>query len=326
MKYKNLLFTVLRLVTGIGLLVVLFWKVDTGEIVEVLRKADPVLLFFSIILFIIAVFTISLRWKLLLSAHSIEIPFRRTSAYYYVGFFFNNFLPTIIGLDVVRAVYVSNNYGKKAECFASVISEKVIGLLALLLLGVFFLPIFLGRDKSIVYIFILLLALMMMFVAGIFLFPKRERLKGLRWIFRIRILKKLKDRIGRLYDALYFYKDKKPVLYKTLFLSIFYQMILITMVFTIGRALHIDIAYYYYLAFIPLINIGSMVPITPNGIGIREMLYIFLFNLAGIEPSKSILVSLLYFGITMLVSLPGAVIFIFGTGKRNLFGVFGDGV
>jgi uncharacterized protein (TIRG00374 family) len=322
-KYKNILFTILRLIVGIGLLIFLFWRIETGKILGVLYKAEPILLVFSFILFIVAVFTISLRWKFLLLAHSIEIPFRRTTAYYFIGFFFNNFLPTVIGLDIVRAVYVSNTYGKRAECFASVISEKVIGVLGILILGTIFLPIFLGRDRSIVYIFILLFMLTIIFVVGIFLFPKRERLRGLRWVFKIGILKKLKDRIKRLYDALYFYKDKKPVLYRTLFLSVVYQMILISMVFTIGKALHIGIPYYYYLAFVPLINIGSMVPITPNGIGIREMIYIFLFNLAGIDPSRSILVSLLYFGITLLVSLPGAVIFIFGTEKRD---VLGDGV
>ncbi|MCK4233986.1 flippase-like domain-containing protein [candidate division WOR-3 bacterium] len=317
MKYKQSLLFVLRFVIGFGLLIILFWKVGAIEILGKLRQIEPLFIFLSILLFLSAVAVISLRWRILLSAHSISIPFHKTVSYYLVGFFFNNFLPTIVGLDLIRAVYVSNIYGRKAECFASVISEKVIGLLAILLLGVFFLPIFILRDRFILFIFFGLFILLILFIAGIFFFPKRKKLKGFTWLFRMRILLKLREKIKSLYDALYYYKDKKAALIQTLLLSLLYQVILVTIFFFIGRALLVTIPYYYFLAFIPVINIGSMIPLTPNGIGIRESLCVYLFSLAGVGSSQSILISMIYFGIALFVSLLGAVIFIFGIRKER---------
>jgi len=311
-RYKRVLLIVFRFMIGFGLLYFLFWKMDTSKIIEILKQTDLIFIVLASILFLSAIVVVSWRWKLLLSAHSIAIPFHKTVAYYLVGFFFNNFLPTVIGLDLIRAVYASNNYGKKAECFASVISEKVIGLLAILLLGVLWLPFYIMKDRFILFIFLGLLLLTILFIIGIFLFLKREILRKSAWLFKIKFLLKLKVKIKNLYGALYYYRRRKPAVFWALLLSFLFQIILITMVFFIGRALLIRIPYYYYLAFILVINIGSMIPVTPNGIGIRESLYVYLFSLAGVESSQSILISIIYFGIVMLISLSGGVIFMFG--------------
>jgi uncharacterized membrane protein YbhN (UPF0104 family) len=281
-KYKQVIYTIARFAIGGGLLVLLFWKAGTGEMFSNLKHIEPLYLLV---------------------------------AYYLIGFFFNNFLPTIIGLDVVRAVYVSQSYGRRAECFASVMSEKAIGLLAILLLGVCFFPPFITQDRFTIYIFLSLLGLTLLFVGGIFFFPHRRRLKPLARLFRFRLLSGIAERAKRLYDALYYYRNRKSVVAKTLLISLLYQLILITIFFLIGRALLVSIPYHYYLAFIPVINIGSMIPLTPNGIGIRESLCMYLFGLAAVESSISILISIIYFAVALLVSLCGAVLFMVGFRK-----------
>ncbi len=315
MKFKQTVFIIIRFIVGIGLLIILFWKVGTIEILSNLKNIAPNYILVAITLFVLAVLIISFRWKLLLAAHGIAIPFHKTVAYYLIGFYFNNFLPTVVGLDIIRAIYASNDYGKKAECFASIVSEKAIGLLAILLIGVFFLPLFIMRDRFILIIFLALLSFAILFLAGIFFFPHRKRLRGFSWLFRMRILLKLKDKMQNLYDAIHYYKNKKRVVFQVLLLSFIYQLTLITIFFLIGRALQLIVPYYYFLAFIPVINIGSMIPITPNGIGIRESLCVYLFGLAGVAPSQSILLSMIYFGIALLISLGGAVLFIVGVKK-----------
>ncbi len=315
MKSKQLIYTIVRFIIGGGLLALLFWKAGIGKTCANLQHIKPAYLLLAVGLFLCAVATIAFRWKLLLAAHGIKIPFSKVIAYYLVGFFFNNFLPTVIGLDVIRAVYVSHAYGRRAECFASVMSEKAIGLLAILLIGVFFLPAFITRDRFTVYIFLSLLALTIIFAAGIFFFPRRNKLKPLARLFSFPFLSGLKERAKRLYDALYYYRDKKGVVVKTLLISLLYQLILITIFFLIGKALLVSIPYYYYLAFIPVINIGSMIPLTPNGIGIRESLCVYLFGLAGVEPSLSILISIVYFAVALFISLSGAVLFMVGFKK-----------
>jgi uncharacterized protein (TIRG00374 family) len=311
-RAKQIIFTIARFIIGGALLVLLLWKAGTGDTLTNLQHLKPSYIVCAAGLFLCAVVTIAFRWKLLLAAHDIRIPFHKSIAYYLVGFFFNNFLPTVIGLDIIRAVYVSHAYGRKAECFASVISEKAIGLLAILLLGVLFLPLFIARDRFIIYIFGGLLGLTVLFIAGIFFFPHRGRITWLGRIFSFRLLSGLKERAKRLYDALYYYRNKKWVVIETLLISFVYQIILITIFYLIGRALGVSIPFYYFLAFVPVINIGSMIPITPNGIGIRESLCIYLFGLAHVESSLSILISMVYFGIALLVSVAGGVLFMIG--------------
>lgn len=315
MKHRQIIYTVARFIIGGGLIVLLFWKAGTAEMFSNLKTVEPCYLLLAVVLFQSAVVTIAWRWKLLLAAHGIVVPLRKTIAYYLIGFFFNNFLPTVIGLDVVRAVYVSHSYGRRAECFASVISEKAIGLLAILFLGVFFLPPFITRDRFIAYIFLGLLALTALFVVAIFFFPKRKSLSPLARLFRFRLFASIRERAKRLYAALYYYRDRKAVVVKTLLISLLYQFILVTIFFLIGRALLVSIPYHYYLAFIPVINIGSMIPLTPNGIGIRESLCMYLFGLAGVASSISILISIIYFAVALVISLSGAVLFMVGFKK-----------
>ena len=318
-KYKKSLILFIRIVIGAGLLIFLFWKTDIEKLTSVVKQASPFYLILSGILFLVAVIVISFRWKILLDAHSINIPFRLTISYYLVGFFFNNFLPTGVGLDIVRAVYASNNYGKKAECFASVISERLIGFFALLLIGVVFLPMFVSKSHFLLLVFLGIIFLIVLFVLGIILFTKKRMLRKFSFLLRFKIFIKLRESLKRLYEALYYYKGKKSVVLYTLLLSFLFQILLITMAFCIGQAFSIKIPYHYFLSFIPAINIASMVPITINGIGIREGLYVYLFKFAGIDSSRSLLLSISYLVITMAVSLIGAVIFIFGMhiGKKG---------
>ncbi len=315
MKFKQVLLIIVRITLGVGLLLFLFWKADVQKIMSVVKQVKFLSIFISVALFLFAVSIISLRWKILLKAHSINVAFHKVVSYYLVGFFFNNFLPTIIGLDIIRAMYVSNSYGKKAECFASVISEKMIGSLAILLLGVFFLPPFVAKDLHILYIFIGFLLLTVVFIAGVFFFPHRKKLKKFTWISRLS--RNFKGKIVGLYDALYYYRDKKGIVFQTLLLSLVYQLALITMVYSIARGISVTIPFYYYLSFLPVIHIASMIPITPNGIGIREGLYIYLFAFAGVNSSQSILISIIFAVIILIISISGGIIFIFGVKKRR---------
>jgi len=317
MKFKQVFFIVIRITLGIALLFFLLWKADVQKITDIVKQVNIFSILVSIVLFLFALVVISVRWRILLKAHSVNIPFGKSLSYYLVGFFFNNFLPTILGLDMVRAIYVSNNYGKKAECFASVISEKMIGSLAILLLGVFFLPPFITKDINILYIFIGFLVLAIVFMTGVFFFPHRKRLKKFLWITKPRILRTFKNKVAGLYDAMYYYRNRKGIVFQTLLLSSVYQLILFTMVFFIARAISVSIPFYYYLAFLPVIHIGSMIPITPNGMGIREGLYVYLFRLAGVSPSESILISIIFAVIILIISISGGIIFIFGVKKSR---------
>jgi uncharacterized protein (TIRG00374 family) len=75
-------------------------------------------------------------WGMLLKSHGLRIPFYRVWSFYFVGLFFNNFLPANIGGDIVR-IYDASKYCKDtSSVFVATFMDRVIGVLAISFLAV----------------------------------------------------------------------------------------------------------------------------------------------------------------------------------------------
>jgi hypothetical protein len=61
---------------------------------------------------------------------------------------------------------------------------------------------------------------------------------------------------------------------------------------------------------VPLINILIMLPVSIGGIGLQEGAFIYFFSRVGITAQEALTVALLFRGITILVSLPGGILYI----------------
>ncbi len=92
---------------------------------------------------VVGVFTIgqiitALRWWLLLRSQSIFIGFWAAVRLYFLGWFYNNFMPGAVGGDLLRAWYVTKHTDKKFEAVLSVFVDRVvIGLSGTLIIAVF---------------------------------------------------------------------------------------------------------------------------------------------------------------------------------------------
>jgi uncharacterized membrane protein YbhN (UPF0104 family) len=72
--------------------------------------------------------------------------------------------------------------------------------------------------------------------------------------------------------------------------------------------------------FVPLISLAGMLPISVNGLGIREALYLLLFGRIGVPADAAVSMALLYFAVTLAASLPGGVVYALQRGPRSLSG------
>ena len=61
--------------------------------------------------------------------------------------------------------------------------------------------------------------------------------------------------------------------------------------------------------FVPLISLAGMIPVSVNGLGVREALYIFFFGRLGASTEVSVSLALLYLAVTFIASLPGGVVY-----------------
>src|SRR5688500_10069773 len=101
-RTRAVLVPCVKLAVSVVLLTVLFTKVDMGRLWAAARHASPAWLLLALALYGVMVLASAWRWGILLGAQSIRLPFRTLTSSFLVATFFNNFLPSNIGGDVVR--------------------------------------------------------------------------------------------------------------------------------------------------------------------------------------------------------------------------------
>ena len=90
-----------------------------------------------------------------------------------------------------------------------------------------------------------------------------------------------------------------------LIFSFLYTLLTFYMNFCIGKALDINIPFSYYLTFLPIISIATILPISFSGFGIREGGFIYFLSLLNISNEKALALSILIYIITFILSFPG---------------------
>jgi len=307
---KQTAFTLLKIVIGTGLIVLLIRIIPLREVATHLRNANIYYLLLATGLLLSGLLVGPVRWSGLLSTKGIHIPLRKLASYFYIGLFFNNFLPTIVGGDVARATYVALESDKRSEAFASTVVDRAIGFLALTVIVLFVTLTFshLVLDKSIFVVLVLVIFCITVLVSLFFNRSIFNRLVGV--LPRIRFYK-LGSRLASLYSSIYSYREHKSPCLIAFGLSIVLQSALIMSNCFLGYSVGVRISPVYYFLFIPLISFMSMIPLSPNAIGIRESGYVLLFSQIGVTRSQALSLSFLNLFLVLLAALIGGICFLF---------------
>jgi glycosyltransferase 2 family protein len=130
-----------------------------------------------------------------------------------------------------------------------------------------------------------------------------DRLIGLTPLARFR------PRAASLYEAMARYRTSPGLMTYATLLSFVFQMIVVGVVFLNARALNLDFPLSALAVFVPLISLGGMLPLTVNGLGVREALYILFFSRLGAPTEMSVSLALLFLAVTFVASLPGGLVY-----------------
>jgi uncharacterized membrane protein YbhN (UPF0104 family) len=133
-------------------------------------------------------------------------------------------------------------------------------------------------------------------------------------------LARMRPRASSLYSAIVPYTRAPGTLFASVALSFVFQAIVILVVFLNARALDQRFPVVALAVFVPLISLAAMVPISVNGLGVREALYLLLFGQLGSPPDVSVSLALLYFAVTFAASLPGGVVYAMHHAPRGAAG------
>jgi uncharacterized protein (TIRG00374 family) len=305
----------------VALYAVIFYWTDVRAIARHMMAAQVQYIIAGIALYMSGQALSAYKWQILLRPVGLSVRYGRTLAFYYTGMFFNLFLPTIVGGDAVKAVLLTRETGAPARSTMSVFMERNVGLLALLTIATAAAMVAPPVDIGGVSLTMICIVLSVGFVLANFALGYRHAYAFVDHVIGLTPLSRFRPRAASLYDAIARYRRSPgPVVYATL-LSFIFQMVVVGVVFLNARALNLHFPLSALAVFVPLISLGGMLPLTVNGLGVREALYILFFGRLGAPTEVSVSLALLFLAVTFVASLPGGLVYAiqrspsFGTGR-----------
>jgi len=302
---KKIGIEILKIIITGGLFFYLFkTKVPLHEVLQNIKNIN--LFYFVIAIFSIFLYYLifSLRWRSLLKAQNIEISKGRSYSYIIISFFFNNFLPSGLGMDLVRSAYAGGRDNFEKALGASIM-ERVLGIIGMMLIGIIAVLSW-RRDfaKLIIYFLIIILILLIYYSLISLKFSwLKEKLISIK-------LLNLGNSIKEFYRAFKTYKSKRKIVIWGTGYSILLQVVVILINYFIAKGLSLPIPSFAFFAYIPLITVISLIPITINGLGLRETCYVIFFSSFNIAKSEAFSLSLLFFVASVIASCVGGIAFL----------------
>jgi uncharacterized membrane protein YbhN (UPF0104 family) len=277
---------------------------------SVARQAAPAWLAAALLLYFGMVLASAWRWGVLLRAQHVTLPYRVLTQSFLVATFFNNFLPSNIGGDVIRIADTAGAAGSKTLATTVVLIDRGIGLLGLALMaatgaslmhrmavgpvgpGMLWAGFGLGAM-------IATPALLMPETVGRLLQPLRVFHQ--EWV---------DARIGKLTYALTRFKETPTALAACFAGAVVVQGLLVLFYVAIARSMHMPIGFAELAVIVPVSFIVQMIPLSVNGFGVREATFGFYFTRLGLPLESAIAVSFVGAALIMLFSLTGGVAYL----------------
>lgn len=279
-KTKSALKLLLKLaLSGLAIYLV-FTKIDLSQVWLVVRKSNVAWLITALVVFNLSKFIAAHRFHLLIRQLGVQITSRFNLALYYVGMFYNLFLPGGIGGDGYKVYYLQKRFeAKTRQLVSAVLLDRLSGaaMLAFLALAMaaFKPDIFANWFSGSYALSIVLLALSIPVLVGVI-------------------------------SA--FFKIFKPLVLPLIGLSVSVQLVQLVCVFCILSAYGVDTHFALYFILFLVSSIAAMLPLSFGGVGLRELVFLYAATIFPIDQPAAVALALMFFVITAISSLCGAFI------------------
>ncbi len=309
-KRKHI-FTIFRILLTFFLLYIIFKKINFSDTIEIIKNSKKFYLFLSLLSTLSFNLLFTYKWQLALNINKVYMNYFKLLRYHFISLFIQNFLPSSIGGDLVKGMLAFKG-NPKIRVASSLIISRIFGILSLIILANIAIFSF-KNDITIKFRWYGLGAFFIFCFACFTLFNNKSQKWCIKIYNSIKINRLKKFEIRIFFEKINQYKDMKIIIFFVL-LSFFNQLIPImtcTFIFySIGESLNII----YLFIYVPIITFISILPISLNGLGIREGLFYYFFH--NLVKSNNIIFAfiLLALSIIFFYSLIGAILFIF---KRN---------
>ena len=313
-----------RIAFTLVLLLVLVYQMDLKIFVDVMTSADVSLILLATVIHFVVMGLFVIRWQIILRNFEIFTRLVPLIKITLIGFFFNLFLPTGIGGDCFRAYYLARLERRgMSTTLTTTLLERSAGMCGLVMIGTCF--AILGgiefEGVSLVYVFLFVLIL---YVLGNMVLFNSQIHKGISHFLQKKNFLQMQAKMELVYKGLTMLRRNKRSVAITLTVSLTMQFLAVVIVWVSAQALRIDAPFMAFLTLVPLINLSVMVPLTINGIGLREGLFYLLFSQIGVPVEAAVSLSIIYFCIHVFSGLPGGIIYSLYEKKEPLDEIFSE--
>jgi uncharacterized membrane protein YbhN (UPF0104 family) len=310
---RSRLVTLAKATISIALLWVLLSRVDLNRLWQLAAAASVPWLVGALALYLGMVLLSAWRWGLLLEAQHIGLPFRHLTSSFLVATFFNNFLPSNIGGDVIRIADTAPTAGSKTLATTVVLIDRGVGLLGLVLIaaiGATVGPRLGSRGFGPVGPALLWagFGLATILATPAILMP--EGFTRLLQPLRVIHPEWVDERLDRLTTALARFGEAPGALAGCFAGAVAVQAVLVAFYLAIARSMSVPIGFAELAVIVPISFIVQMLPVSVNGFGVREATFGFYFAKLGLPLESALLVSFAGAVLVMVFSLSGAVVYV----------------
>jgi uncharacterized protein (TIRG00374 family) len=294
---KKILIFSLKIIVTVGLVLWLIERVDWGSVVAKLQTVSiPLLLLYAVLQLVGNVISAK-KWQTIASFKGLQFSLKDGFFTYLAGSFINNFLPSTIGGDTYRALWLAEKSGAKAASISTVVFDRFIGLWTIALMALLFSPVLFPYIKESPALLITYAVLIVFFVFDLVITYVYCKAWFRHLVARLPVFK-----LRRFLEEIIFYTKKHIWFSTSLWSGLFIVVGLVLSNFILFHALESDVSILPFASAMFLVAIVSSVPLSINNIGIKEWAYITFFSLIGVNIETAVTVALLSRFIQMLLS------------------------
>lgn len=309
MKEKGITKFILQLLVSGGLVLLLLLIIDVKEMFSLIRNINFIFFVCIIGLFSVDRMLMAYKWNLLLKVKGMNIPLKEVVKVYYMGTFMGLFLPTTVGIDVIRGYKLFRDGYQGSDVVSSIIIERFLGFIASAILALISSTLLLFvLDFDIAHIFYLsfglFVGLILIFILSmkIHIFAKLDRVKSV-----------FIQKLNKLYNSYRMYQSHKKILVIFLLLSLIEQLVPVFANYLASCALNLSIPLWIFFLVMPIVQLIARMPIPSfNSLGVIEGLMAYLFSILHLSTTHAVTIGLIGQIAILLATLPG-IYFIFTT-------------
>ncbi len=310
---RRLLPIVVKLTISVVLLAILLSRVDLAGLWASARSASAAWLVVALALYALTVAGATWRWHLLLDLQHVRLPTRTLLGSYLVATFFNNFLPSNIGGDVVRIRDTARPAGSKTLATTIVLVDRVLGLMGLVLvaaLGATLAASWRGQAPSPIWPSWLWAGFIAGAAATVPAVVAPARFGRLLQPLTIMHPTWVGEKIDTLTNALGRFRERPAALAGCFTGAVAVQALLVVYYFAVVHALHMPVTVLDLAVIVPISLVVQLIPVSVNGFGVREAAFSLYFTRLHLPIQSAVLLSLMATALIMFFSLTGAAVYV----------------